>query len=276
MPCGYCGAPERTVRQCSCARARRYVAANLKGGATKHPNPPLMPPPPPPSPRRGHPMKPPRRRSTLRRYVCLPRWKPRPPPPRRLVTSIRGLPLELFQLRRSLGDAIRDKNVRRRRGDLAARDGGANCYYLRERRPRLDVDHAFECQAMGHALTQCESWHRHYREEAFIDGKVSRHGGLRKLCDSVASVQNALGNLYLLDDGLNRSKRHAFSESLDALRVGGCDVDLPHLLTARCVKWVSTSRRPCQASEPPRTCSEACAPPRTRSATGCARSMRHF
>lgn len=129
---------------------------------------------------------------------------------------------------------------------------------------------------MGHALTQCESWHRHYREEAFIDGKVSRHGGLRKLCDSVASVQNALGNLYLLDDGLNRSKRHAFSESLDALRVGGCDVDLPHLLTARCVKWVSTSRRPCQASEPPRTCSEACAPPRTRSATGCARSMRHF
>ena len=33
MPCGYCGAPNRTVRQCSCVRARRYVAANLKGGA---------------------------------------------------------------------------------------------------------------------------------------------------------------------------------------------------------------------------------------------------
>ena len=53
MPCGYCGAPKRTVRQCSCVRARRSVAANLKAGAAKHPNPPLIPPPPPPSPRRG-------------------------------------------------------------------------------------------------------------------------------------------------------------------------------------------------------------------------------
>ena len=60
MPCGYCGAPNRTVRQCNCVRARRYVAANLKGGAAKHPNPPLMPPPPPR-------LKP--RRRSLRRFV---------------------------------------------------------------------------------------------------------------------------------------------------------------------------------------------------------------
>ena len=248
MPCGYCGAPKRTVRQCSCVRARRYVAANLKGGAAKHPNPPLMPPPPPPSPRRGHPMKP--RRRSLRRYVCLPQRKPRPPPPppRRVVTNIRGLPVELYQLRRTLGDAVRDRNVRRLRSDIVDRDG-EHCYYLRSRRPRTDVDHAFECQAMGHSLTQCESWHRFYREEAFIDGKVSRHGALRKLCDSVASVQNSLENLHLLDDGLNRSKRHAFSESLDALRAGGQDVDLPHLLTARCVKYADAHLPPAISGE---------------------------
>ena len=208
MPCGYCGAPNRTVRQCSCVRARRYV--------------------------------------------CLPQRKPRPPPPppaRRVVTNIRGLPVELYQLRRSLGDAVRDRNVRRLRSDIEDRDGGAHCYYLRARRPRTDVDHAFECQAMGHSLTQCESWHRFYREEAFIDGKVSRHGALRKLCDSVASVQNSLENLHLLDDGLNRSKRHAFSEALDAVRVGGCDVDLPHLLTARCVKYADDNLPPAISGE---------------------------
>ena len=241
MRCGYCGAPNRTVRQCNCVRARRYVAANLKGGAAKHPNPPLMPPPPPR-------LKP--RRRSLRRYVCLPQRKPRPPPPppRRVMTNIRGLPVELYQLRRTLGDAVRDRNVRRLRSDIVDRDG-EHCYYLRSRRPRTDVDHAFECQAMGHSLTQCESWHRFYREEAFIDGKVSRHGALRKLCDSVASVQNSLENLHLLDDGLNRSKRHAFSESLDALRAGGQDVDLPHLLTARCVKYADAHLPPAISGE---------------------------
>jgi len=242
MRCGYCGAPNRTVRQCNCVRARRYVAANLKGGAAKHPNPPLMPPPPPR-------LKP--RRRSLRRYVCLPQRKPRPPPPppRRVVTNIRGLPVELYQLRRSLGDAVRDRNVRRLRSDIEDRDGGEHCYYLRARRPRTDVDHAFECQAMGHSLTQCESWHRFYREEAFIDGKVSRHGALRKLCDSVASVQNSRENLHLLDDGLNRSKRHAFSEALDALRAGGQDVDLPHLLTARCVSYADAHLPPAISGE---------------------------
>ena len=222
------GAPMFCVRRAALRRRK------LKRRAAKHPNPPLMPPPPP-------------RLKPRRRSLRLPAATQAT-----AATShdqYKGsLPVELYQLRRTLGDAVRDRNVRRLRSDIVDRDG-EHCYYLRSRRPRTDVDHAFECQAMGHSLTQCESWHRFYREEAFIDGKVSRHGALRKLCDSVASVQNSLENLHLLDDGLNRSKRHAFSESLDALRAGGQDVDLPHLLTARCVKYADAHLPPAISGE---------------------------
>ena len=205
MKCGYCGAPNRTVRQCKAEPALRRRKPKRRRCTSQPANAAAAAAEAAP-PESAALRVPAATQATAATTAAAPRHD-----------QYKSLPVELYQLRRTLGDAVRDRNVRRLRSDIVDRDG-EHCYYLRSRRPRTDVDHAFECQAMGHSLTQCESWHRFYREEAFIDGKVSRHGALRKLCDSVASVQNSLENLHLLDDGLNRSKRHAF-EALATRRI---------------------------------------------------------
>jgi hypothetical protein len=92
---------------------------------------------------------------------------------------------------------------------------------------------------MGHALAQSAEWYTMYRQEGFIDGKISRTGGLQKALSEVYAVQNSLANLHLLDEGINRSKRHVFTKAVKemyaAKRDGG--FDLGHELEARCVKY---------------------------------------
>lgn len=105
---------------------------------------------------------------------------------------------------------LQDKNINHNMAEEVAKAdaaGPSHCYYLRSRRPALDVDHTFECQLMGHALVQTESWHPLFKGEGFIDKKVSRLGVLGKALEDVHDVQNHVDNLHMLDNGINRSKR---------------------------------------------------------------------
>lgn len=143
----------------------------------------------------------------------------------------------------TLGEAVRDLKISQHmRETVAAVDsagGASHCYYLRQRRDDTDVDHTFECQLMGHALAQTEAWHYLYKQEGFLDGKISRTGQLHKAVAEVYGVQNNKLNLHLLDEGINRSKRHVFSKAIAqmyrAKQAGG--FDLAHELEARCKEY---------------------------------------
>ena len=96
-----------------------------------------------------------------------------------------------------------------------------------------------ECQLMGHALVQTESWHKLFNQQASFDPKTKAAGTvivLQNALDDVADVQNSLANLHLLDKGLNASKTHVYIKALNemyaAKAAGG--FDLAHELEARC------------------------------------------
>eukprot|EP00035_Acanthoeca_spectabilis_P036546 m.40231 g.40231 ORF g.40231 m.40231 type:complete len:339 (+) comp8052_c0_seq1:64-1080(+) len=225
MPCGYCG-EGKSLTTCDCVKSRRYRHHGLKGGAAKHPNPPFInaasggggaaaaAPGSGPGAARGGRSPKPARRSTK------PPPRPQPAKGQAAAAAATGRPIHTRvaashhnsakDLVRTLQDEVRDKNINHNMAvEVAKADaaGPSHCYYLRSRRPALDVDHTFECQLMGHALVQTESWHPLFKQEGFIDKKVSRLGLLGKALEDVHDVQNHVHNLHMLDNGINRSKR---------------------------------------------------------------------
>lgn len=165
--------------------------------------------------------------------------------PKRIVVQKLGLPRAITtkvtaaqhnsarELVQTLMDAVRDKKIRVNKGDeVVKRDqqgtlSSSHCYYLRSKRPSVEVDHTFECQLMGHALVQTEAWYNLYKQEGFIDRKISRTGGLRQALDDVYHIQNSILNLHMLDEGINKSKRHVYSiyceQSILYVRVSVCN-----------------------------------------------------
>jgi hypothetical protein len=144
--------------------------------------------------------------------------------------------------------AILDKAVRRpvtKMADSVAKKDSyspAHCYYLRSPpRETLAVDHTFECQLMGHAIVQTDSWRALCKQDGFIGDQVGVV--LKKSLDEVAEVQNQLANLHLLDSGINSSKRFVYTEAIHKMRTdkaaGRGDFDLQRELIKRCGRHFS-------------------------------------
>jgi hypothetical protein len=100
----------------------------------------------------------------------------------------------------TLQDAVRDLSINKHMHatvEHAEGLGPSHCYYLRSVRPKLDVDHTFECQLMGHVLVQSPDWHTMYKQEGFGNGKVSKTGALHKALADVYAAQNSVVNLHM-------------------------------------------------------------------------------
>ena len=126
------------------------------------------------------------------------------------------------QWRTTLKDLIRG-SVRSYRVTLKVNQGNSHGYYLRslDKCAVPEVDHTFECQAMGEALIRCEHIRPVLRGIDFSGTLESQPYAVRDLLAPVKQVHNHEDYLALIDKRANDKKQGAFQRALRLLETKG-------------------------------------------------------